>query len=103
MKGDSFHPEGFEAVIAEVLARFASSSGPEIDNQIAMSLEEIARFVGTDYAFVVQVSSDFTTWSGTHEWCAPGVSSLLASHRNVPMGTLDWIERAILAGEVTVF
>jgi formate hydrogenlyase transcriptional activator len=92
--------QAFDDLVTAVLARFASATGPEIDEQIHTSLREIAQFVGVDYAFVVQISPDLTAWSATHEWRAPGIPSHLEDYQNVPMGTVDWCERVVLAGEV---
>ena len=90
----------FDDLITTVLARFTRASGPEIDEHILTSLREIAQFVGVDYAIVIQAPADLTSWSVTHEWRAPGIPSHLEEHQKVPMGTYDWSEKAILAGEV---
>jgi formate hydrogenlyase transcriptional activator len=92
--------QAFDDLVTTVLARFAASVGSEIDDHVRTSLREIAEFIGVDYAFVIQTSTDLAAWSVTHEWFAPGVPSQLENYQNVPMGTFDWTERALLAGEV---
>ena len=90
----------FDDLITVILARFAGGVGLEIDDHIRTSLREIAQFIGVDYAFVIQTSTDLAAWSVIHEWYAPGVPGQLDNYQNVPMGTFDWAERTLLAGEV---
>ena len=90
----------FNDLIATILARFASAAGPDIDSHIRTSLQSVGEFVGIDYAHVVEASTDMATWSVTHEWCAPGIPTQLENHQCVPMGTFEWVERALLSGEV---
>ncbi len=92
----------FDALITAVLARFASGTAAEVESHIQTSLREIAEFVGVDYAFIGRTSEDLSCWSLAYEWCSPDTPSQLASHQNVPMGTYDWTERVLLAGEVVL-
>jgi formate hydrogenlyase transcriptional activator len=89
----------FDDLVTGILARFASSTGSEINAHIRTSLREIAEFIGVDYAFVIRTSADLATWSVTHEWCAPGAASQMQNFQNVTMGTFDWTERALLSGQ----
>jgi len=90
----------FDELITAVLARFASGTAAEVESHIQTSLREIAELVGVDYAFVVRTSEDLSSWSAAYEWCSPNAPSQLANYQNVPMGTFDWNERVLLAGEV---
>lgn len=94
--------QDFGDLVAKILARFASSVASEIDKHIAESLGEIAQFVGIEYAYLAHTSTDYASWSVTHEWCSPGSPSLIAQYQNVPMGTFNWSEQRILAGESVV-
>jgi PAS domain S-box-containing protein len=89
----------FDDLLNDLLAGFVGASAAEMDAHICNSLRQIANLFGVEYAFLVQVSPDSTTWSSTHEWCAPGVTSQYHKYQNVPMGTLPWLERQLLAGE----
>ncbi len=93
----------FRALIVSLLADFASSSGAHIDRQIERALERVGEFVDADHTFVIQLSTDRTHWSVTHEWCRPGVSSQRGRHQDVPLGTYDWSERQLLRGELVHF
>jgi PAS domain S-box-containing protein len=90
----------FDDLVTRLLARFASGIGPEVDGHICTALEEIGCFIGVEHAAVLQFSPDGTTWSATHEWCAPGLPRLLDKYQKVPLGSFAWTEKRILAGEV---
>jgi signal transduction histidine kinase len=90
----------FDAVITEVLARFATSGAAELDKAIAEGLEASSRFFGADQAFVLIMAADGKTWSATHEWCAPGVPSTFERYQNVAFGAFPWGEARILGGEI---
>ena len=90
----------FDELITRLLARFASALGPEIDEHVSRGLEEIGRFMGVEHTAVIEIAADLTTWSVTHEWCAPGITRLLDKYQKVPLGSFDWTEKQVLAGEV---
>ena len=54
-----------------------------------------------DYAFVIRTSEDLAGWGAAYEWCAAG-SQPLHTYQDVPMGTFDWTERVLLAGDVVL-
>ena len=90
----------FDALITAVLARFASSTGAEVEANINTSLREIAEFVGVDYALVVRTASDLSSWSVAYEWCSPEAPSRMADFQQVPMGSWHFNEHVLLSGEV---
>jgi len=89
----------FREVLTELLARFASDDGTRLDELIHIGLGEIAGFIGAEYALVVQTSTDGTTWSITHEWCAQGVESRMGRFQNIPLASYLWAANKFLAGE----
>ena len=90
----------FDAILTDVLARFATASAAELDAAIVGGLEAIAGFFGADQAFVVIIDADGKTWSATHEWCAPTVASTFERYQNIPFGAFPWGEGKILSGEI---
>jgi len=89
----------FDELLNRLLAGFAGAAAAEMDAQIRNSLQQIAQLFRVEYAFLVQVSPDSASWSSTHEWCASGVVSQFERYQNVPMGTLPWMEKQLLAGD----
>lgn len=90
----------FDVLITEVLTRFASCTGPGIDEQIRKSLQEVGLFTGAEVAFVTLVSKDAGKWSISYEWSALGVPRLMLQNRQVLLGQFPWFEQRLLAGEI---
>ena len=92
---------GFDNLIAELLGRLAWSSASDIDSCIQTGLGQIAEFIGAEHAFVILLSVDTKTWSGSHEWCAPGIPSRMDKYQGIPMGGIRaWSEQKLQVGEV---
>jgi PAS domain S-box-containing protein len=91
----------FDELMTRALARFATASGPDIPAAIQAGLQEIAEFIGADHAYHLIFAEDKSAWRFAHEWRAPYVPADGALSGDVPLGTLPWSERKILAGEVS--
>lgn len=59
---------GFEALIAEALARFLNKPEAELDWEITNVIGQVAEFLGLDQGFLVQWWEDATTPLLTHSW-----------------------------------
>jgi PAS domain S-box-containing protein len=92
----------FDELVAGILARFSSTTGPDINNHILASLEAIGRFIGVEYCIIVQLSGDQKSYSATHEWHDPATPSLAPQYQNIPRGSRSWIEDQILGGKVVL-
>ena len=90
----------FDTLITRILARFASFTGPPIDEQIHKSLQEVGCFIGAEGAYILLNSKDMTHWSIAYESDAQGTPFLMDKYQNVPMGLRPWVEQRLLAGEV---
>jgi two-component system cell cycle sensor histidine kinase/response regulator CckA len=42
------------------------------------------------------------TWGARYGWAAPGIRSVFDRLKNVPMGTLPWVEKGLLAGRTVL-
>ena len=87
----------FDELIARLLAGFATCQSSELDQTIRSGIGEIARYIGADQAHVTVVSFDRRRYSCAYEWCAEGAPSVKYDQQNVPMGTLPWSEKRLLA------
>ncbi|MFZ0964709.1 MAG: PAS domain S-box protein [Terriglobia bacterium] len=90
----------FDALMTNILARFATCAWSEVDASIISSLQAIAEFMKVDRAFINMLSAGRTTWSMTHEWCGPNVPSRLQDYQNTKFGTQPWSESRLLADEI---
>ena len=89
----------FENMVSGILARFASCTAAEVDQEITAGLNEIGLFLGLGSVFVILVSKETGTWSSVYNWIAPGVPSIHHKYQNVPIGTNPWSEKALLRME----
>lgn len=91
-----------DLVTTKLLARIVSDNNAEVDAIVNESLGEIACILGADLAMMVQFDDNRTTYSTTHEWCAPGVESRRQNYQSVSLGTSPWVEKKILEGEAVL-
>lgn len=89
----------FDRVMTCVLGEFATCAHQDIDTCVVQGLQSIAQFIGADHAYVIMLSHDATSWSATHEWCAPHVAPVIQEYQRVPMGAIPWSENRLLSGE----
>jgi PAS domain S-box-containing protein len=90
----------FGELITNVLARFATSTADEIDPVIDVTLKDLAGLTGVNCVTLVQISNDRAYWTATHEWHAPGVPSVAAELKRLPMNSAPWSEGILLSGGV---
>lgn len=62
----------------------------ELETSIQQALHLFGQRLGADRAYLFQMSSRDGTYSNTHEWCAPEVSSRLASRQQLAPGDFPW-------------
>ncbi len=93
-----------EADLTALLVRLASEyinlPVDRLDPAIDHSLDELARFVGADRAYVFAYDHVAQTATNTHEWCADGVSSHREDLRALPMAQLQDFLQPHLVGEL---
>jgi len=89
----------FDTLITEILARFASCTGPCIDEQIHKTLQEVGCFIGSEAAFVLLVTDDLSASNIAYESTSPNVPSMMERFSNVTMGQFPWFDQRLLGGE----
>jgi PAS domain S-box-containing protein len=90
----------FDEVIKGLLARMASASGGEMDEEIRAGLRSLATFMNVSSAFVSVISPDGTSWSITHEWSGAGLSGRKDRYQKVPFGLFLRAEKLLLSGQI---
>jgi diguanylate cyclase (GGDEF)-like protein len=82
----------FSRVITNVLERFATAEGDDVDDAITEALERLGRFAGVDRSYVFRFSPDLRRMTNTHEWCAEGITPQIANLRDGPSTLVeDWM------------
>ncbi|MFC2157631.1 PAS domain S-box protein [Acidobacteriota bacterium] len=70
-------------LITSLNTRFINVHPKEIDREINRAIGKLGKFAGIDRCFVFMFSSDWKTANNTHEWCAPGIPSLIQQMKEV--------------------
>ncbi|MDO6443294.1 MULTISPECIES: diguanylate cyclase [unclassified Marinobacter] len=94
-EAESAFQADFQKLIATLSTEFINLSFGTIDQCISELLQTIGSFFGVDRAYVYEFSSDYSVMNNTHEWCSPGVPSLIDSQRNVRTDDFDWWQAKI--------
>ncbi len=89
----------FGALINRIMARFVSCAGSEIDYHVQQALQEVCQFIGADAGFVIELSSDQSTWTLTYDWHASAVPDINRNLRRVPLGVFAWTEQQLFEGK----
>ncbi len=94
-----WHRMEFESLITTIATKFINLAPEEVDREIHNTLEAIGGFSGVDWIYTLLVSRDRPTLRKHHEWCAPGISSLIDQLKDVAAGRFPWAEK--LLGDFT--
>jgi len=84
------HQFAFEQLVAEISKKFINLAPAEIDQGITQALQTVGEFSGVDRCYLCLFSSDRTTITCTHEWCASGVASQRDALQDLPLTLLSW-------------
>jgi len=87
-----------QKLVADVSARFISSEANTMDEGIQNLLETTGRFFGAERSYLFIHSENDRFCTNTHEWCAPGVKSVLSAMRDLPFSSFPWWEKQIKGG-----
>ena len=87
-----------EEVIAEILTGFIGRSAEEVDPEIERALGDIARFTGSDRAYIFSFRESQTLMDCTHEWCARGVEPRAAGLQALTVADFPSVVAGILRG-----
>lgn len=85
----------FQKLVARLSADFIHLGFGTIDECIDKLLAGIGGFFEVDRAYVYAFTDGYTHMTNTHEWCADGVPSLLASQQGVDIRNFNWWQNQI--------
>ena len=90
----------FEAFLAEISTRFTGLQGERVDAEIERALRDLAEFLGTDRATLLEFAVDGASFRPAHSWARPPVepysSTLLRADS-------PWYYEQLLRGETVRF
>ena len=90
----------FDEMMTRLLARFANSSGNDINLVIEDALGEVARFIGGDHAYVLLETQSDPSWITSHQWRNGGPTTNSHPFMNSTGGLPPWSKQKIRSGEV---
>jgi len=105
-EAESAFQADFQKVIASLSTEFINLSFGTIDQCISELLRTIGSFFAVDRAYVYEFSSDYRVMDNTHEWCSPGVPSLIDTQHDVQTEDFEWWQsriREMVSGNRVVF
>ncbi len=91
---------GFERLVTSISADFVARDWQNIDQGIQTALARVARFTGTDRAFVAVLREDGTTIDVPYEWTAPGAVALKDRYQGFSLLPYSWFTQMMRAGRV---
>jgi len=98
-----YHRQLLELLLS-ISETFMNASPATVDDAVNTSLARLGEFESVDrcYVFLFDDRSR-TTWSNTHEWCAPGVRTLKDIQQAIPTsGAMKWWLERLNADESIV-
>lgn len=89
-----------QLAVEECLARVSTRlvQATDVDEAISETLADLAQLLGFDRLFLVRLRPNQGDMEMTHEWCAPGVSSLRAELQGVPQAEVPWLLGQLRSG-----
>lgn len=77
-------------LIMALATRFIRMPKESIDEGILKTLRTIGQYAQADRSYIYLIDSSKSCFSNTHEWCAPGVESLLEIMQQIPLSIIPW-------------
>ncbi len=87
------HHFRFERLVSNISTHFVDAAAEAIDVAIEEAIGMTCKFFETDRGYVFLLNTETHSISNTHEWCAPGVSSLKPKYQNFRPSNFKFIER----------
>jgi PAS domain S-box-containing protein len=95
-----YHTRLLELILT-VSGNFMNTPPDRVDDTVNLALTGIGEFESVDRCYVFLFDDhSHTTWSNTHEWCAPGVNPLKDIQQAIPTsGAMKWWLERLKADE----
>ena len=93
----------FQRIATETAAALAvASDDTTFNDAIHRCLERLVRLLAVDRGYLFEFSEDLRLMSNTHEWCAPGVESMVARMQDLPTDAMPWWKAQFMAERRTI-
>jgi PAS domain S-box-containing protein len=85
----------FQELVAGISAGFVSFNSERLNDTVDNALRMCGSFFGIDRCCIYLFSDDGKTMNMAHEWCAPGIRSMMTHIQNFPVDSLPWLAKRI--------
>lgn len=76
-----------QRVLMELATRFVNAPVEQSQQAIDEAIETVGQYTHVDRTYVFMLDEEKDSASNTHEWCAPGVESMMEHLQNIPNAT----------------
>ena len=80
----------FQKLIADISTDLINATVGNIDKKINNMLKVSGEFFEVDISGVIEISPDERKFTNVHEWCAEGISPVMACAQGLPLDSLPW-------------
>lgn len=80
----------FQRLLADLSSSFMGGAFGDIDEDIRELLARVGEFFDVDRAYLYLFSDEARVMTNTHEWCRPGVESLIDGQQQIPITQYSW-------------
>ena len=94
-----YHLE-LEQALAEISALMIKPGWDDFDARVDWTLERIGRLTEADRSYLFAITSDGSTATNTHEWCAHGIHPQIRDAQNLPLADYQPFYDGLRGGEV---
>ncbi len=89
----------FHKIVADISTGFISSQNSNIDEKIDDMLMKLVLLFSLDRGYLFTISHDSGTITNTHEYCAPGITSVKDMIQDYPLENIPWWREQIMKQE----
>ncbi len=102
MKQNQLYQSGFQKILTSLASRFIYIAEKETDIVINDSLRQIGEYIGIDRCYIFRYDFENKTMTNTHEWCGPGITSLIERRKCIPIDRISDCSFSHQKGEPTM-
>lgn len=84
------HRLEFETLLSAISTDFINLPSDQFDHGIQQALKKVARFTGTDRAFMFQYRDGGRRIDNTHEYCLDGIEPQMELHQDQQVTSFEW-------------
>jgi PAS domain S-box-containing protein len=69
-----------------------------LDSAMEYTLHALGEFTNSDRSYIFKYDRPASSFTNTHEWCAPGIAPLIYQLQQIPLAAHPWLHRQLMRG-----